>query len=132
MIAALITACSTVKKSAASSASTTPVAATTTPVSTTPLVFAKPSDGIYEPGNEDLTAIQTQYKDLTLEKLKEGYSIYTASTCTRCHDAQNIYEIDETDWVNIIDKMARKASITDEQKDAVYKYVLAVKANRHK
>ena len=90
------------------------------------------ADGIYPPGNEELTAIQLQYKDVTLDKLKLGHSLYAESACISCHSAQSIYKYDTTQWINILDDMARKARISDEQKDAVYKYILAIKAAKPK
>ncbi len=66
------------------------------------------------------------------EKLKQGHAIYTAGACIKCHEAMSIYHFGETRWKDIIDDMAQKALIGDEQKDAVYKYVLAIKATQPK
>jgi mono/diheme cytochrome c family protein len=63
-----------------------------------------------------------------LEKLKEGHAIYTAGACINCHGAKNIYEFPEAQWKDILDDMAQRANISVDQKDAVYKYVLAIKA----
>lgn len=90
----------------------------------------KPADGIYAPGSEELTAIQAQYKDVTLEQLQEGHTIYTTGACIKCHGAKNIYKREEAKWKDIIEDMAKKAKISDVQKDAVYKYVLAIKATQ--
>lgn len=97
-----------------------------------PLVLAKPANGVYAPGNEELTAIQTQYKETTLEQLQEGHQLYTNGACVNCHGAKGIYQYDELAWKGIINDMAKKARITLEQKDAVYKYVLAIKATQPK
>ncbi len=123
IIAIIIAACSTTKKS------TTVVAPIVVePVSEVPLVLVKPANGTYVPGVEELTAIQEKYKEVTMEKLKEGHLLYTASACIKCHEAVNIYRFNELQWKNIIDDMAIRAGISQEQKDAVYKYVLAIKA----
>lgn len=122
----IIAACSSSKKTTTSVSSSN----TTTPANTN--VTTKPSSGIYAPGNEELAAIQTQYKDVTLAKLNEGHTIYTQGACINCHGAKNIYKRGEAQWKDIIDDMAKKAKISDEQKDAVYKYVLAIKAAQPK
>ncbi len=142
--ALLIVACHTSKKTTTSSAETKPVAVNT-PTTTVPTVTvpalptaagpympAKSADGIYFPGDEELAAIQPKFSDLTLEKLREGYTLYTGKACTSCHGTVNIYQIPDWNWMNIINQMAYKAQITSEQKDAVYKYVLAIKAAKSK
>lgn len=134
----LIAACHTSKKSttstAASTAPTTTVVATSTVASsstTTASVFVpskKTEDGIYEPGTEELVAIQPQYKDATLEQLKEGYTLYAKSACVSCHGAVNIYTFRMDKWQFIIQDMAYRAKLTQSQKDAVLRYVYAIKA----
>ncbi|MES2780821.1 MAG: hypothetical protein V4651_13090 [Bacteroidota bacterium] len=127
IIAIIIAACGTSKKSTTAVAPTAP-----SPAPTTPLVLMKPSNGIYAPGNEELTAIQMQHKEVTMDKLKEGYTLYTEGTCIKCHGAKNIYVYNEVSWKNIIDDMAIRAKMPDEQKDAVYMYVLAILATQPK
>jgi mono/diheme cytochrome c family protein len=105
--AIIITACSTTKK-------------------------APSTVGKQEPGNNELLAIQSQYKDATLAQLQEGHTLYTAGACIKCHGAGNIYKHETAQWKGIIDEMANKAHLTAEQKDAVYKYVLAIKATQPK
>lgn len=128
--ALVIAACSPVKKSAASSASAARVS-TPTPASDDYL-FTKHADGISAPGDAELIAIQALYKDVTLEKLKDGHFIYTQGACVNCHNAKNIYQLEEANWKNILEDMAQKAAISDVQKDAVYKYVLSIKATQPK
>lgn len=121
---ALIYSCSSSKKAAKTSdASVAPAV---------PVVSAKPDNGIYEPGQEELTAIQGQFKDATLAQLKEGHVIYAQGACINCHGAKNIYKRSTASWKGIIEDMAQKAKITASQKDAVYKYVLAIKATQTK
>lgn len=123
IISVITTSCSSTKKSSTS---------VSTPASTTPLVPVKPSDGINAPGDLELTAIQARYKDATLDQLKEGHSIYTVGACVNCHGVLSIYRFREAQWKDIIDDMAQRANISDMQKDAVYKYVLAIKATQPK
>lgn len=141
----LITACAASRKKKIVAAPPAPVAATTPPALPTapaspapaaspvmPFLSAKPADGIYDPGNDELAAIQVQHKEVTLAKLKEGYKIYTQGACINCHNAKGIYQFQERDWKGIMDDMAQKAMLSDVQKDAVYKYVLAIKATQPK
>jgi hypothetical protein len=125
----IIAACSASKKSATSTADPAP-ASTVSKTAPTSNYFYIKADGIQVPGEKELTVIQRKYKDITLEQLKEGHTIYTGSACIRCHDAKNIYELEEAKWKDIMDDMAQKADISDSQKDAVYKYVLAMKATQ--
>ena len=139
--AIVIAACSTSKKSSTSTATTTPAATTTQPTATTPsnnnstpatATVAKSTTGIFVPGDEELVAIKTKYQDVTLDKLKEGHTVYTTGACVSCHNAKNIYRRPEGSWKEIIEDMAKKAQISDTQKDALYKYVLAIKATQPK
>lgn len=88
--------------------------------------------GVFAPRNEELIAIQLQYKDVTLNTLKDGYLIYTQGACVSCHGAKNIYSYEESQWKHIVDDMAQMAAISDIEKDAVYKYVLSIKATQPK
>lgn len=110
----VIAACSSSKKSS-----------TTASNSSAP----KPKNGVFAPGNDEVAAIQKQFPDASMGKLQEGYSIYTGS-CTGCHKAKNIYRFTTEEWKKIIDKMAPKAKLNGLQKDAVYQYVLAIKATQ--
>lgn len=92
----------------------------------------KPDDGIYPPAEEELQALKGRFQDLTLATLKEGYIIYSTGACIGCHNAKNIYRYDETQWKHIMDDMAAAAKINAAQKDAVYKYVLSIKASQTK
>jgi hypothetical protein len=132
LVAIGITACHSSKKSVTSAASSAPASTATTTTSANAFSVSRSVDGIYPPGNAELTAIQAQYADMTLDKLKEGHSLYTESACISCHAAQNIYAHGVAQWKDIIEDMARKARISDAQKDAVYKYVLAIKATQPK
>jgi hypothetical protein len=144
--AMIIAACSASKKSTKPAAAPTPASTSATgtstassaPASTTAVtapasfLVAKSSNGIYAPGNDELLAIQSQYGDATMEQLKEGHFIYTEGACVKCHGAMNIYRRGEARWKEIIDDMAQRARLPDSQKDAVYKYVLAIKAMQPK
>lgn len=121
----IIAACSTAKKSTTTSASTPST------TSSTPLVLAR-TTGMQAPGNEELAAIQAKFADVTMDKLKQGYELYTNGACINCHSANNIYNYGEAQWKDLVENMADKARISDSEKDAVYKYVLSVKATQPK
>lgn len=122
-----ITACSTAKKNAVPTVSSPPPS-----TNTFPFAFPKTENGIYAPGDKELTAIREQYKEVTMDQLKEGHVIYTAGACIQCHGPMDIYKYGETQWKGIVEDMAQKARISDAQKEAVYKYVLAIKATQPK
>jgi nitrate/TMAO reductase-like tetraheme cytochrome c subunit len=73
--------------------------------------------------------MRMKYSDITLETLKEGYSLYIG-TCANCHEAKNIYRYTENDWASIIEDMAARANLKPVEKNAVYKYVLSIKATQ--
>lgn len=129
----IIAACSTAKKTAAPVTSPAPVTnvvpTPTPPPTTTPAVPAKSKSGVFVPGNEELAAIQVKYSDITMKTLTEGHALYVG-VCTNCHGAKSIYSRSEQAWVGIINDMAPMAKLTAAEKDAVYKYVLAIKATQ--
>ncbi len=135
VIISTLVACSTSKKSTTAAATQTPPAtgnASNQSSSQGPYLFMQPPTDIKPPGTEELTALQIQFKEATLEKLKEGHVIYTETACVKCHVAQGIYKYEVVQWKSIIDDMALRAEISDAEKDAVYKYVLAIKATQPK
>jgi len=86
--------------------------------------------GVFAPGLAEVDAIKDKYTGVTLEKLKEGYTIYAQGACIKCHTAKSIYVYNEVNWGGIIDDMAMRAHITNQEKDAVIKYVMSIKATQ--
>jgi mono/diheme cytochrome c family protein len=121
----IIAACSTSKNTTTTSTSESSA------TSSTPLVLVR-TTGLQAPGNEELVAIQAKFADVTLDKLKQGYELYTNGACINCHSANNIYNYGEAQWKDLVENMADKARISNTEKDAVYKYVLSVKATQPK
>jgi mono/diheme cytochrome c family protein len=80
-----------------------------------------------EPTEAQLTAAKTKFPDATMEVLKKGHVIYYDGACIKCHGPKRIVTRDEKEWVGILDDMARKAHLSAEEKDAVWKYIMAVK-----
>jgi cytochrome c5 len=79
-----------------------------------------------EPGEAALKAIQAKDAAVTAETLKEGYAVYSGP-CTNCHGKKNLYKQTDAEWQEDINRMAGRAKITDAQKDALSKYVLAMR-----
>ena len=126
-------ACHTSKKGTTSTAESPTVVTATTPIvaATPTTVIVKPvksPDGVYEPGEEELAAVQPQYKDATLAQLKEGYTLYAKSACISCHGTVNIYEYPSHKWVFTLPDMYYRAKLTAAQQYAVTKYVYAIMA----
>ncbi|MDP1800470.1 MAG: hypothetical protein Q8L81_03910 [Bacteroidota bacterium] len=130
MIAIAIAACHTTKKSSTTTETTSTPVATTTPTTTEP---AKTSfsilSGSSAPGEQQVTAIQMRNPGTTLEQLTKGHSIYTGE-CAGCHRVFSVYDYTQEAWPAIIDRMALKAGITEGQKDALSRYIFAMKATQ--
>jgi hypothetical protein len=113
--------------------STTSHATTNTSVNNSPTgpgFPPKSTDGLFEPGQDELTAVQSQFTDVSLVQLKEGYQLYNKGACTNCHNPKNIYRRPLEHWKGIIDDMSARAALSNTQKEAVYRYVLSVKATQ--
>jgi len=131
-----VAACSVFKKSKPSPTPPNPPATTSVTRDPAPSIpglipATKPGNGVVAPGNNELTAIQATHRDVTMQTLTDGYIIYTG-VCTNCHGAMNIYTRPLERWPDIIADMAPRAKLTETQKDALYKYVLAIKATQQK
>ncbi|MES2628525.1 MAG: hypothetical protein V4616_06100 [Bacteroidota bacterium] len=98
----------------------------------TPLTPTKSDKGVFAPGLPELAAIQEKFPETTMDELSNGYNLYTAGACINCHAAYGIYKRSEGHWRGIIDDMASRAELSEEQKDAVYKYVLSIKGTQPK
>ena len=56
--------------------------------------------------------------------LAQGAAIFTES-CQNCHELPKPNEHNEQQWSKIMDRMAPKAKLTDEQKQLVFQYVIS-------
>lgn len=102
----------------------TTTTAKTEPVKTEtkPIVAKDPT----EPGASQLSAVKLKFADATLEELKTGHAIYYGA-CKNCHGMGPTTGYTQEAWTSIIDRMAPKARLTAEQKDALVKYVTSMK-----
>ena len=62
----------------------------------------------------------------TADRLAQGKTIYENS-CKRCHDLPNPTDHTSVEWVGIMNSMAPKAKLNQEQHEMVYDYVVSVK-----
>ena len=65
-------------------------------------------------------------KTNTAENLALGKTVFENS-CGRCHDLPDPTSHSAQDWVGIMNSMAPKAKLTDEQHQLVYNYIVSVK-----
>ena len=65
-------------------------------------------------------------KTNNVEKLAAGKTIYENS-CGRCHDLPDPTAHSAQDWVGIMNSMAPKAKLNDEQHALIYDYIVSVK-----
>lgn len=62
----------------------------------------------------------------TAEQIAQGKTIFETA-CKRCHDLPEPTKFTSVEWVGIMNSMAPKAKLTDEQHQWVYDYVVSVK-----
>lgn len=60
------------------------------------------------------------------ERLALGKTVFDNS-CGKCHDLPNPPDHSARDWVGIMNSMAPKAKLNDQQHEMVYDYVVSVK-----
>lgn len=71
------------------------------------------------------TAKTSEVKKIELTpELAEGKSLYE-NNCGKCHKLFESTKHTKEDWVPTLDRMAKKAKITDEQKASIYNYLVA-------
>lgn len=63
---------------------------------------------------------------ITEESLAQGKTIFVNS-CAICHDLPKAREHSVADWVGIMNTMAKKAKLTNEQHVMVYDYIVSQK-----
>lgn len=120
-VVAIAVACSTKK----SSTTSTPAPSTPPPVATVPAAPATVATNPNEVSEQLLAVAKTKFENASLEQLSAGHDLYFGK-CTNCHGAKKISKFPTENWPSIIDDMARKARISDTEKQAVLQYVTAV------
>ncbi|MCD0454579.1 cytochrome C [Chryseobacterium sp. LC2016-27] len=62
----------------------------------------------------------------TAEQIAQGKTIFETA-CNRCHKLYEPTQFTSVQWVGIMNAMAPKAKLTDEQHQWVYDYLVSVK-----
>ena len=57
-------------------------------------------------------------------ELAEGKTLFE-NNCAKCHKLPQVTEQTREGWIPIVDRMAKKAKITEEQEKLVYNYIVA-------
>lgn len=68
----------------------------------------------------------SQQKTLSAEYLSQGKTVFENS-CGKCHDLPSPTAHNAQEWVGIMNWMAPKARLNEEQQKMVYDYVVSVK-----
>jgi cytochrome c2 len=84
-----------------------------------------------EPTDAQLTALKTKMPAATMDDLKKGRSVFYGA-CTNCHGVKDVTGYTEGDLQKVIAGMSEKASLSDADKDAVWKYALALNLSAKK
>lgn len=63
-------------------------------------------------------------KMMKVENLALGKTIYENS-CAKCHDLPNPTDHSAQDWVGIMNRMAPKAKLSEDQREMVYDYIVS-------
>ena len=79
------------------------------------------------PMENQLAAVNARFPNSTLAELELGKSIYTGA-CTKCHGTRDVTVYTEPRLLEIVDVMAVKAKITPEEKLALIKFAVGVRA----
>ena len=74
-----------------------------------------------------LTAVKARFPDATKEELQKGYAIYSGP-CTRCHGTKDVTAYTEPKLLEVVDVMSKKAKITAEDKQALIRFAVGVRA----
>lgn len=76
-----------------------------------------------------VTAVQSRYPDATKEELLRGYEVYSGP-CTKCHKTRDLTGFTEQKLMNVIDRMAKRSKITTEEKQALTRFAIGLRATR--
>lgn len=77
--------------------------------------------------DNQLAAAKTRFPDVTRQELQKGQAVYTGA-CTKCHAPKNVTAYTEPRLLEIVDVMAKKAEISAEEKQALIRFAVGVRA----
>lgn len=72
------------------------------------------------------TAEMAQKSGQNLDTLSRGHTVYTTA-CARCHEPMMPSEISGQDWHVVVPGMSWNAGISEEDEQAVMKYIMAAR-----
>lgn len=78
------------------------------------------------PTEVEFAVAQKKWTDVKMEDLTGGHTIYT-TRCNTCHSLKKIGDYDETTWGKLIDAMAPKAKLNDEETLKLRKYIYSAR-----
>lgn len=84
-----------------------------------------------EPNEQLLSTVKTKVPDATMQDLKKGHDVFYGA-CTKCHGPKDVTGFSQEQLKQTVDVMANKAEISQDEKDAVWKYALAVNLSAKK
>ena len=113
----VVAACSSIKK-------TTPSAHLEPSLGGNTVTFSETA----VPDSLGVNALKAEFPEVTLEKLKAGYKLYTEGACISCHKSFKINDFSVSEWKEILEDMSERAKLTETDKGNIKMYVLAIKA----
>ena len=69
-----------------------------------------------------------QIDSISLKTLEMGHQLYNYGVCIKCHIAKDLFAFDDLKWARIIPDMSMRAHISEKEKDALVKYIMAIKS----
>lgn len=72
----------------------------------------------------------TALKKLTVEDRLEQGKITFNNSCAKCHDLPEPTDYNASDWVGIMNAMAPKAKLSEDQHESVYDYIVSQTKNK--
>jgi trimethylamine-N-oxide reductase (cytochrome c) len=83
------------------------------------------------PTDAQLAAVTAKIPEATMADLKKGHQIFYGA-CTNCHAPKDVSGYSAGDLKAIIGTMASKAELSEQDKEAVWRYALGVNLSAKK
>ena len=78
------------------------------------------------PVTPQMTAAMPKKKRVSMQTLQDGRNLF-ARRCIECHTAPNLAYYSSSEWPRIIDSMAHRSNLSEEQRQAIVAYILAAR-----
>jgi mono/diheme cytochrome c family protein len=79
--------------------------------------------------SNSVASASTRWPGVTVSSLSHGRDLFLAN-CNACHGYPDLAAISEERWPDIVEKMAKKISLSTEDRDAVLHFVLASRSEQ--